>query len=77
MLQIDEIVAVSRGYDDIFVAGSDVAAACERSFGRTVEVLPLAADPSVYRPVRTKDQYRANVVFAGGATPTRRISAMQ
>lgn len=69
--RISEILAVARAYDAIFVAGSDVAAACERSFGRTVEVLPLAADPSVYRPLRTKDQYRANVVFAGAATPTR------
>jgi len=69
--RIDEILAVARSYDEIFVAGSDVAAACERSFGRTVEVLPLAADPSIYRPLRTKDQYRANVVFAGSATPTR------
>ncbi len=71
MSRVDEIVAVARAYDDIFVAGSDVAAACERSFGRTAEVLPLAADPSVYRPLRSKDQYRANVVFAGSATPTR------
>lgn len=69
--RIDQILGVARAYDAIFVAGSDVAAACERSFGRTVEVLPLAADPSVYRPLRTKDQYRANVVFAGAATPTR------
>lgn len=69
--RIDQILAVARAYDAIFVAGTDVAAACERSFGRTVEVLPLAADPSVYRPLRTKDQYRANVVFAGAATPTR------
>ncbi len=69
--RISEILAVARAYDAIFVAGTDVAAACERSFGRTVEVLPLAADPSVYRPLRTKDQYRANVVFAGGATPDR------
>ena len=69
--RIDQILAVARAYDAIFVAGTDLAAACERSFGRTVEVLPLAADPSVYRPLRTKDQYRANVVFAGAATPTR------
>lgn len=69
--RIDEILGVARSYDAIFVAGTDVAAACERSFGRTIEVLPLAADPSVYRPLRSKDQYRANVVFAGVATPTR------
>ncbi|MBM3276183.1 MAG: glycosyltransferase [Gemmatimonadetes bacterium] len=68
---IDEAFRVARGYDQIFVAGSDVAAAFERSTGSAPEVLPHAADPSVYRPLRTKDQYRANVVFAGGATPTR------
>jgi len=68
---IDEALRVARGYDSVFVAGSDVAAAFERSLGKTVEVLPHAADPSVYRPIRSKDQYRANVVFAGGATPTR------
>ncbi|HRP09341.1 MAG TPA: glycosyltransferase, partial [Gemmatimonadales bacterium] len=36
-----------------------------------VDVLSLAEDPSVYRPIRTRDQYRANVVFAGTATPRR------
>jgi len=71
MSAIDEALRVARAYDVVFVAGSDVAAAFERSLGRTVEVLPLAADPSVYRPLRSKDQYRANVVFAGGATETR------
>jgi spore maturation protein CgeB len=68
---IDEALRVARGYDQIFVAGSDVAAAFERSTGSVPEVLPHAADPSVYRPLRSKGQYRANVVFAGGATPTR------
>lgn len=68
---IDEALRVARGYDALFVAGSDVAAAFERSMGKTVEVLPHAADPSIYRPLRSKDQYRANVVFAGGATQTR------
>jgi spore maturation protein CgeB len=71
MTAIDEMLRVARAYDQVFVAGSDVAAAFERSLGRTVEVLPLAADPSVYRPVRSKDHYRANVVFAGAATPIR------
>ena len=31
----------------------------------------MAADPSVYKPMRSRDQYRANVVFAGPATPRR------
>ncbi len=71
MRRIDEILPVARAYDTVFVVGSDVAGACERSFGKTIEVLPLAADPSVYRPLKSRDQYRANVVFAGGATPER------
>jgi spore maturation protein CgeB len=71
MSQIGDMLRCARGYDAVFVAGSDVAAAFERSLGRTVEVLPLAADPSIYRPIRSKDHYRANVVFAGAATPVR------
>ena len=71
MSQIGDMLRCARGYDAVFVAGSDVAAAFERSLGRTVDVLPLAADPSIYRPIRSKDHYRANVVFAGGATAVR------
>ena len=71
MRRIDEILPIARAYDTVFVVGSDVASACDRSFGKTIEVLPLGADPSVYRPVKSRDQYRANVVFAGGATPER------
>lgn len=69
--RIDEVLASARAYDHVFVIGSDVAAAYERVVGTGAEVLPHAADPSVYRPMRTKDQYRANVVFAGAATPVR------
>jgi len=61
----------ASAYNHVFVAGSDVAARMEHELGRPVEVLPFAADPSVYRPLRSKDQYRANVVFAGSATPRR------
>ena len=77
MTRIDQILPVARAYDTVFVAGSDVAAACERSFGKSVEVLPLAADPSVYRPLKSRDQYRANVVFAGGATHDREMYLSQ
>ncbi len=61
----------ARAYDQVYVAGSDVAARMEHELGRPVEVIPLAADPSIYRPLRSRDQYRANVVFAGSATPRR------
>ena len=63
--------ALARPYDSIYAIGTDVSAELAERLGRTVDVLSLAADPSVYRPIRTKDQYRANVVFAGAATPRR------
>ncbi len=63
--------ALARPYDEIYAVGTDVAAELGERLGRTVEVLSNAADPSVYRPIRTKDQFRANVVFAGQATPRR------
>jgi len=58
-------------YDHVFVASTDVAARARAALGRAVPVVPLAADPSVYRPLRSRDQYRANVVFAGSATARR------
>jgi len=58
-------------YDMVFAAGNDVADALGGSLSIPIHYLPLAADPSVYKPMRSRDQYRANVVFAGTATPRR------
>ena len=58
-------------YDMVFAAGTDVVDELSRQLDRPVHYLPLAADPSVYKPMRSRDQYRANVVFAGTATPRR------
>ena len=58
-------------YDQVFVASSDLAVRARSALGRAVPVVPLAADPSIYRPLRSRDQYRANVVFAGSATARR------
>jgi spore maturation protein CgeB len=68
---ITSATQLARPYDQIYAIGTDVSAELAERLGRTVDVLSLAADPSVYRPIRTKDQYRANVVFAGAATPRR------
>jgi len=69
--QASEAIALARPFDQIYAIGTDVAAEMADRLGRTVDVLAFAADPSVYRPIKTKDQYRANVVFAGSATPRR------
>lgn len=58
-------------YDMVFAAGTDVVEELGKQLDRPVHYLPLAADPSVYKPMRSRDQYRANVVFAGTATPRR------
>jgi len=67
-----DAIAVAAAYDRVYAAGSDVAGKLKEAINREVDVLPLAADPSLYRPLRARDQqYRANVVFAGTATPRR------
>jgi len=68
---VDQVIQRAPAYDQIFVAGSDVSERVSAALGRAVEVVPLAADPSIYRPLRSRDQYRANVVFAGSATARR------
>ena len=68
---VDQVVRGAPAYETVFVTGSDVAARLEVRLGRPIEVVPFGADPSVYRPLRSRDQYRANVVFAGTATARR------
>ena len=71
LASVDQAIPQAAACDHCFAIGSDVAAHVGASLGREVGVLPLAADPSVYRPHHSRDQYRANVVFAGRATPRR------
>lgn len=68
---ITEATQLARPYDAIYAIGTDVAGEIADRLGRTVDVLAFGADPSVYRPMRTRDQYRANVVFAGSHTLRR------
>jgi hypothetical protein len=67
-----DAIAVAAAYDRVYAAGSDIAGKLKEAVNHDVDVLPLGADPSLYRPLRARDQqYRANVVFAGTATPRR------
>jgi hypothetical protein len=62
--------ALAPGYDVVFVAGSEVAEELE-SAGMPAAYLPAGCDPSIHRPMRSRDQFRANVVFVGTASPHR------
>lgn len=65
------ILPVVPAYDLVFVAGSAAVAALQEVGLPPVRYLPPGCDPSVHRPMRSRDQFRANVVFAGTATPYR------
>lgn len=67
----DSIDSVAPAYDAVFVAGSEAVERLSRVGNPPAEYLAAGCDPSVHRPLRSRDQFRANVVFAGTATPYR------
>jgi spore maturation protein CgeB len=68
---LETVRRIAPTYDRVFVAGSEVVAALEEPGQPPARYLAPACDPSVHRPMRSRDQFRANVVFAGTATPHR------
>jgi len=68
---LDSIKPLAPAYDEVFVAGSALAEGLEVPGLPPVRYLAAGCDPSVHRPMRARDQFRANVVFAGTATPHR------
>jgi len=68
---LETVRSIAPAYDRVFVAGSEVVAALREPGQPPARYLAPACDPSVHRPMRSRDQYRANVVFAGTATPHR------
>jgi spore maturation protein CgeB len=65
------ISALAAAYDLVFVAGSEVVESGETVGLPPLRYLPPGCDPSVHRPMRSRDQFRANVVFSGTATAHR------
>jgi spore maturation protein CgeB len=63
--------AVAAAYDIVFIAGRASVTALGEPGLPPVRYLAPGCDPSVHRPMRSRDQFRANVVFAGTATPYR------
>jgi spore maturation protein CgeB len=62
---------LAAAYDVLFVPDSALASRLRTLGHARSTYLPFACDPSVHRPMRSRDQFRANVVFVGGATPYR------
>lgn len=67
----DTMRRATHSSDLVFVAGAGRAAHWSRECGKPVHPLDAACDPSVHRPLRVRDPFRANVVFAGSASPYR------
>jgi spore maturation protein CgeB len=67
----DRVRSLSSAYDLILIADSEAATTLATESTPPVRYLPPGCDPSIHRPMRSRDQFRANVVFVGTATPHR------
>jgi spore maturation protein CgeB len=67
----EDVLPLAAAYDVVFVADRATADALDVPGHPPVHYLPAACDPSIHRPMRARDRFRANVVFAGTATPHR------
>jgi len=67
----EDVLPLAAAYDAVFVADRAAADALDVPGNPPVHYLPAACDPSIHRPMRARDRFRANVVFAGTATPHR------
>lgn len=70
-LSVTQLQRTAAVYDVIAAAAGDVAARLRGTGAAHVLYLPLACDPSVHRPVRTRPELRSSVAFVGSATPRR------
>lgn len=68
---VDEALPLAFACDKVAAIGTDVVRHLAARGLPDVALVPLAADPSVHKPMQSRDQFRANVVFAGVATPRR------
>jgi spore maturation protein CgeB len=66
-----DILPFAAAYDTVFVADRATVEALDEPGNPPVHYLPAGCDPSIHRPMRARDRFRANVVFVGTATPHR------
>ena len=72
--QVTDLGAATReamAYDQVFVGGSGIVRAFDREGVKHTDFLAVGCDPSVHKPLSARGPFRANVVFAGAATPRR------
>ena len=73
---MDYFREIASSYDFFFhIQGPDMAGELKRLGARSVEYLPLAADPECFRPMDDDDllfPYRADLSFMGSGYPNRR-----
>lgn len=67
----EDILPFAAAYDAVFVADHVTVAAFDAPGNPPVHYLSAGCDPSIHRPMRARDRFRANVVFVGTATPHR------
>jgi len=66
-----DVLSVGAGFDHLFVADQATAGRLGGPGNPPTHYLAPGCDPSLHRPMRARDRFRANVVFAGAATPYR------
>ncbi len=72
--ELTNATAASReamAFDHVFVGASGALRSFDRHGVKHVHYLALGCDPSVHKPLSARGPFRANVVFAGAATPRR------
>lgn len=63
----DDTVRIARCFDEVFTHELECVALYQRVGCPHVHYLPLAANPQVFRPVRTSPEYHYDVCFIGNA----------
>lgn len=63
--------ALAGAYDLLLLPTEALGREARHRLGCWSLVLPPACDPSFHRPLRVRDPFRSNLVFAGTATPYR------
>ena len=67
----------AMAFDHVFVGATGAVTAFDRFGVKHAQYLAVGCDPSVHKPLSARGPFRANVVFAGGATPRREKLLME